>query len=193
MQPHLWKHKKDCSVTFLWLNLTICKILRLSKNFFFPSTDSGKGSYWRFSRQICKIWTHHLQSSSGHHSVENRPRPLIHLFLHHRYSQHICLEQWISESCSVKSALHLQKVLHVVFASNYVACIAGLSDHTTKGLQALHYTLSFLCKRGNKPPRKLQHRNHTASYKEKKKRKQQKNTSLNTESFLVLTAMAVKI
>lgn len=84
-------------------------------------------------------------------------------------------------SPAVKSALHLQKVLHVVFASNYVACIAGLSDRTTKGLQALHYTLSFLCKRGNKPPRKLQHRNHTASYKDKKKGKQQKNTSLNPE------------
>lgn len=80
----------------------------------------------------------------------------------------------------MKSASHLQKVLHVVFASNYVAGIAGLSDRTTKGLLALHYTLSFLCKRGNKPVRKLQRRNHTASYKEKK-RKQQKNTSLTPE------------
>lgn len=67
-----------------------------------------------------------------------------------------------------KGALHLQKLLHVVFASNYIACIAGLSDRTTKGLQALHYTLSFLYKRGNKPPPKLQRQNHTASYKEKK-------------------------
>lgn len=167
----------------------MCKIFRLSKNFF-PAlilekvhTEVSQGKSARCEHIICT-------SAAATTRFKNRPRPLIHLFFHHRHSQHICpdilfyletltVDFWVRLA---KGALHLQKVLHVVFASNYVACIAGLSDRTTKGLQALHYTLSFLCKRGNKPPRKLQHWNHTASYKEEgKKKKTTKKHFLNPQ------------
>lgn len=69
-------------------------------------------------------------------------------------------------------------------ASNYVDCIAALSDRTTKGLQGFHYTLSFLCKPGNKPPVSCSFR--------KPHRFLRKNASLFPE-FLVFTVIIVKI
>lgn len=85
--------------------------------------------------------------------------PFFFILSHFIISWHVCpnlltfkfeTEMFFQPGFS-ESHLAVPKSAACGLASNYVDCIAALSDRTTKGLQGFHYTLSFLCKPGNKP------------------------------------------